>query len=292
VLASEIESFDRTGIDPLVAWVKVPSLAATADTTLYVYYGHPSPPAPAPAQAPEAVWTADYLGVWHLQQDPAVGGPGNIRDATSGNLDGTAMDLDANDSVDAKIGRGLSFNGTDEHVNFGLANFGNAFTISMWVRIANSSNVRSLLSNSASGADSDGFRLFVNTVGTANRRIIFETGNGGGGGGGNVGETAENAITQDVFAHVAAVVNRTAGTLKIYIDGQDRTEDGNILNTFQTNSDFEVGRFEDGLAHFPGILDEIQLSSTQRTIEWIRTSFNNQSQPGTFHTLGTEERRP
>lgn len=291
VLSSQVESFGRNGNDSLVAWVKVPTLASQADTTLYVYYGNANAPVPTPAQT-EAVWTADYLGVWHLQQDPSLGGTGNIQDATSGSRNGTAMQLDANDSVDAKIGRGLNFDGSAEYLNFGGVNVGSNFTISMWVRIADGNNVRSLLANSASGADTDGFRLFVNTVGTENRRIIFETGDGPGGGGGNVGETPENSITQDVFAHVAVVVNRAAGTLKIYVDGQDRTEDGNIRNNFQTNSDFEVGRLEDGLAHFPGTLDEIQLSSVQRTIEWIQTSYNNQSQPSTFHTFGNEERRP
>src|SRR5262249_49362282 len=64
VLAGEIESFSPA-FKSLVAWVKVPSLSATVDKRLYVYYGYAGPSSP-PAQTPKAVWTADFLAVWHL----------------------------------------------------------------------------------------------------------------------------------------------------------------------------------------------------------------------------------
>ncbi|HEX2844469.1 MAG TPA: DUF2341 domain-containing protein, partial [Candidatus Limnocylindria bacterium] len=131
VLASEIESFTRTD-NQLVAWVKVPSLSATTDTRLYVYYGNPSPPPAAPL--PEAVWTASFLGVWHLHQNPGTGVAGAIRDATSRRHHGTAVSMEATDLVAARIGRGLAFNGTSEFLDFSAMNVGDTFTISMWAQ--------------------------------------------------------------------------------------------------------------------------------------------------------------
>jgi hypothetical protein len=67
-LPHEIESFDATGSGKLVAWVKIPSLSSTADTTIYMYYGNPS----APSQQDVAnVWDSNFKTVYHL------GDPGN-----------------------------------------------------------------------------------------------------------------------------------------------------------------------------------------------------------------------
>ena len=285
VLASEIESFTPAD-GKLVAWVKVPSLSATTGTKLYVYYGNPSPPAPTP----EMVWTASYLGVWHFHQDPS-GGNGAIRDATSGNHDGTPQQMEANDSVTAQIGRGLDFDGNNEFVRFDQVNVGNSFTISMWVRIASGNSVKTLIANSNSGRDEDGFRAFVNTVNTSDRRLFFESGDGTGGRG-DVAVTDMNAITQNVFAHVAFVVNRMQGTAQIYVNGAKVDVDMSIGANFLNNSDFEIGRMKNNLFYFDGILDEVRLATAQRPAEWLKTSFNNQSQPNNFHTFGPEERKP
>jgi hypothetical protein len=288
VLASEIESFDSAVSDQLVAWVKVPMLSATTDTTLYVYYGHQNPP----ARTPEAVWTANYLAVWHLQQDPGPGANGEIRDATSGKHDGTASTpMEPNDSVRGQIGRGIEFNGLDEFLDFPSMNFGNTFTISMWVASAGGFSPRPLLANSTVGGDTDGFRFFVNSANTTDRRILFETGNGDQGSVDRA-QTNQNAINMNVLTHVAAVVDRNASTARIYVNGTRADTDASIRSDFRTASDFEIARMEDSGFYFPGILDEIQVANTLRSPEWLRTSVNNQSQPGNFHTLGSEEVRP
>ena len=49
---------------------------------------------------------------------------------------------------------------------------------------------------------------------------------------------------------------------------------------------------EDPALYFPGMLDEIEVASVARSPEWLKTAYNNQSQPGSFHTLGSEEREP
>ncbi|MFC2136204.1 DUF2341 domain-containing protein [Bacteroidota bacterium] len=61
-LPHEIEEYDgSTGL--LRAWVKVPSLSSSADTEFYIYYGNSSC---SSQQDASGVWSADYEGVWHL----------------------------------------------------------------------------------------------------------------------------------------------------------------------------------------------------------------------------------
>ena len=68
----------------LLAWVQVPSVSATANTVIYMYYGNASA---ADQQNGTGTWDANYVGVWHLNE--TVGGAGAIKDATSNAKHGT-----------------------------------------------------------------------------------------------------------------------------------------------------------------------------------------------------------
>jgi MSHA biogenesis protein MshQ len=284
-LASEIELFTQaTG--ELAAWVKVPRLPATADTTLYMYYGNAAPP----SGTPEAVWSADHLAVWHLNQDPGPGGLGDIRDATSGNHDGTAAEqLSTENSVVARIGRGIRF--AYHFVDFGTLDLGTTFTISMWVQYDGGFDTKTLLANSVSGRDADGYRMFVNGADTTDRRLVFETGSGGAGSG-RVAETAAGAIPYSNFTHVAAVVDRTTATARLVVNGVDVTVAPTLASGFATASNLQLARMEDTYLHFVGVMDQVEVATTLRSLEWLRTAYRNQAQPDAFHQLGAEELAP
>jgi len=40
------------------------------------------------------------------------------------------------------------------------------------------------------------------------------------------------------------------------------------------------------------MLDEIRLVRNLRSADWIKTSYNNQGDPGTFYSVGDEEKPP
>ena len=284
LLASEIEAF-TPGTNQFVAWVKVPRLSDTVDTPLYVYYGNATPR----ARTPENTWTASYLGVWHLTQDPGSGTTNNILDSTANNQDSTARNVQSNHLVAAKLGLGLDLDGTNDFLEFPSADLGNSFTISMWAQVATGNNIRTLLANSDSGFTANGFRFFVNSAGTSDRRLVLETGNGATAG---VVRTATNAITFDVFTHVAVVVNRAMNTAALYVNGASVAVDTATAPNMATNSSYHAGRMKDGIYYYAGKLDQIEIATTARPAEWIKTSFNNQSQPASFHSFGPEEQAP
>jgi hypothetical protein len=41
-----------------------------------------------------------------------------------------------------------------------------------------------------------------------------------------------------------------------------------------------------------GTLDEVRLSSTERSAGWVATEFANQKEPATFYTVGSEQTLP
>ena len=65
----EVESFDSSS-GKLVAWVNIPSISSSSDTSFYMYYGNSEV---SDQEFPERVWDQDYCGVWHLD---------NFRDST------------------------------------------------------------------------------------------------------------------------------------------------------------------------------------------------------------------
>jgi MSHA biogenesis protein MshQ len=286
--ATEIERFDPDGGE-LVAWVKVPRLSASTDTTIYLYYDHAKPPPRDPA--PEAVWSADYLAVLHLSQDPGTGNLREILDATSNNNDGTAVQMETSNRIDAKIGRGFDLDGIAERVDFAAMDLGDNFTVSLWAKLdPASTNLQTLFANTISGPDRDGIKWFVNNFSTSNHRILVETGRGDGGTG-EIAQTAAGAMPVDVFTHLAITVDRVGGIARIFRNGVDVTEDDTIAENFAANSDWELGRMEDGLP-FNGELDEVQITTVRRPAEWLVTSVNNQGTPGSFYEVGDEELAP
>lgn len=91
---------------------------------------------------------------------------------------------------------------------------------------------------------------------------------------------------------MAALVDRTAGTAAIIVNGTLATSaDSTIRSDFSTSDDLEIGRMKTNNA-FLGSLDELEIAATTRPIEWIRTVFNNQLAPGSFHDFGSEELAP
>jgi len=110
-LSHEMESYDpATGA--LRAWVRVPALSSTADTTLYLYYGNPAGDA---GQDSHRVWDSGYKMVLHLH--PAEGPP---RDSTANQNHGTSQRGEGQ-GVCTRIGPSASLSITD------------AITVEAWV---------------------------------------------------------------------------------------------------------------------------------------------------------------
>jgi hypothetical protein len=87
-LDHEVESYNGT-TGALVAWVRVPSLAysgAGADSVLYMYYGNWG--ITTSQSNPAGVWDSNFVGVWHLRENPTGGAahPGERRSARRGDV--------------------------------------------------------------------------------------------------------------------------------------------------------------------------------------------------------------
>lgn len=138
-LSHEIEKFDgATG--ELVAWVKVPSLANSTDTVLYMYYKNS---AATSQQDATNVWDSNYKVVWHLKES-GNGTASEFADSTSTAVHGQGGGGTASavpTRVTGNIGYGQSSDGTNDYIkipdngNFTLSAT-NDYTWSTWIKNA------------------------------------------------------------------------------------------------------------------------------------------------------------
>ena len=105
VLHHQIDTWDPAGA---LVWLRLPSLAPGAATSVWLYYGNPDAPAPEdPATEATSTWPAPYQGVWHLS--------GDGKDGTANHFDGA--DMVGGNFGEAKFGKGLTLDGSKrEHI--------------------------------------------------------------------------------------------------------------------------------------------------------------------------------
>lgn len=292
-LSHEIEKY-VSGTGELVAWVKVPSVSGSVDTVLYVYYGNPTV---GNQEDPINVWDADFVGVWHLKEDPGPGGAGDIKDSTSNANHGTAdASMTPGDLVAAQVGDGIEMDGSDDLIDLlspaTLDNLG-PLTISCWLNPATivaaffSHPVAKRLS-AIQGRWTSELDDTSPEVNTYEFNLNFS--------GANLKRTSiNNVISFDVWQHVVFTWDGSSSAVNVHIykDGVEltyqATVDGGGSRDDDAAASVFIGGRDDGSGNFEGIIDEVRISKIVRTADWILTEFNNQDSPATFYAVGLQE---
>ncbi len=287
-LDHEIESWNAS-TGEIVAWVRVPSLSATSDTTIYLYYGNASAPNEENATA---VWDSNYRGVWHLSDGDSTSA-GYYKDSTSYGHHGTLVDTDGDTvSASGQIGSALDLSGDADYLNLGSASTLDnidSWTVSAWITRENTSGDSPLFFKGPwkielRGASSSNplairFRdFYVNT-----HKIAAST-------------TQLQSTTEKYFV---TLVNGSSAVIPpfMYINGSEDTVIAISSPTGQGVSDaaddLTIGFADTSPTEFfEGVVDEVRISTGGRSSDWIATEYNNQMSPATFIIAGPEEAGP
>ena len=89
--------------------------------------------------ASQQVWDSNFKIVTHMAQEP-TGSADDILDSTSNEFHGTSYNMDAGNSGSNEFGKYLSFDGTEEFIDFGDAFYSNTGTYEAIINVTNYSN--------------------------------------------------------------------------------------------------------------------------------------------------------
>ena len=268
-LDHQVESYDPvTG--NLIAWVRLPVLSASVNTTIRMLYGNPQI---STDPSVKSVWDPNFRGVWHL----------NTIDYSDGTLNGNNGTNFGSADAAGQIGYGKSFNGTTSYIDAGNNSslfINNSITVSAWVK-CNSAPSGHIV-NMGGGWSDPGYSLFwLDATGI---RVELQ------------GATKSiHDIPLPSFGswhYIATTWNIISKTINTYIDGilvaggGDLTFNGPIGNPAQH---LEIGKDANQAGYiFNGIIDEPRVQSISRPAGWIATEYNNQKTPSGFYNISGE----
>ncbi len=255
-------------------WVKIPSLSATTNTTIYLWYGNATAQQPLPNEAfgSQEVW-ADYEAVWHMENDPSTSGP-QIPDVTGNGHDLTSSgSMTSTDVVNGVIGNAISFDGSDDR--FALASNAiinnGSFTITSWANYSGSNGYNGILANTNPWSG-----LWINNQ-AGGRAVFYESAqlfSTGGTVPANTNIKVDFVATNGDFQHFFDGAGSTSGTQGVtfanfgFIGSEEATGNGGM---------------------FQGWIDEVRLTPLSRSAGWLKTEHNNQTNPAAFAIKGVSE---
>ena len=267
LLSHEIDTWDTTG-ESLV-WVKVPSF--NADAVITAHYGFTG--GQLPSVTASAVWSADYVGVWHLNGSTVA----ELKDSSSTGADvatkstgvvlgyGNGAIGKAVDMSSASWGHRLDVN---DHDN--LDGFTN-FTLEMWTKQSEYIGSRAMLAKR--GTSDLSYYWYTNPDrDTAAGALVSTNGTGTLYVNQNTGKPELN-----VWTHQAYLRDTIANHFQSFVCGTNTWTSADSKGTepiWAGSAPLQLGGWYhgNGQSPFKGQIDEIRISRVARSADWIKAT--------------------
>ncbi len=273
-LSHEIEFFDDfTG--ELVAWINVTTLSSTTNTLLFMYYGNSGC---SSQQDVSGVWNSAFMIVQHLNETS-----GTHYDSTSNGNDGT--NSGSTQDYSGQIDGANSFDGSNDYIGCGgdsSLDIGSAITIEAWVyRTAAGAGSYPGITNRA-GTSTNRYQLRYKTTTPTSAQFFL------GDSSGYIIVSSNADLPVNTWTHIVGTWD--GSTMRLFVDGVQQTQTGSFSGSpsFTSSNHLDIGRYST-TNFFAGGIDEIRISNILRNSSWIATEYNNQYDPSSFYSIGSEE---
>ena len=287
-LNHEVELY-ASSTGQLVSWIKVPSISTSTDTVLYMYYGNAGA---ADQGTTTGVWDdggSNYFkGVWHLPNGTTL----TANDSTINALNGT-LPATSPTSIPGQVDGAGNFNGSSSYIDIPSSSaFNNqSFTISVWIR-PDSTQSQAIVA--PIDLDHQGMEGWVLQSEDATTNKYYYLGYGAGSTYQPAGQLGAGKGIQLTYGSWQYISYTKTGTSIIgYRNGTVAWAPGAASNAtvnYLANRHIRFGSavyYES--RNYKGDIDEVRISSTARSADWISTEYNNQNSPNTFYAIATEE---
>lgn len=301
LLSYERESWAGGSGDPGtgVFWVKVPTISYTSDTIIYIYFGNASASTnwttttgvdadttncASPMTPAQCTWkegaSQNFAGVWHLKD------LSSLNDSTINGNNCTNSGASANSS--GKISGAVSFNGSSSYLSCGHKSsliFTTGLTIEAWANPTTATGGwYTFLSKVDSARYYNGgwFMFFM-----SGKFYSYDTPS-------SANNISVASAPADNWTHLVSSNNNGADTL--YVNGvTSGPAPGGTTSVPITNGDglgdLLIGTDTLG-DYYPGLLDEIRISSIPRLTGWVNFEYKNINSINNELTFSTATEAP
>ncbi len=267
----ELERYNAS-TGEVIMWVKVSSLSSST-TPFVLAYGDSGISTDGSSTT---TWSNSFLNVFHVKDGTTLSvvdsvtatGTNHGATATSGQVDGCASFASG------------SSQWIDGNSSFA---FSPAVTISAWVNATSFPNSFNAVAIRDQSIGNIYTRLSVNASGKLVGEIMASADVSFSG-------TGSHTLSTATWYYLTLTYSSSAGLVAYVNAASDKTvaANGAISTSFNANTWLgDNQRF--GGTFWNGKIDEGRFASVARSADWITTEYNNQSAPGTFETLGTEQ---
>lgn len=281
----EIEKWDSAN-EKAWLWVKMPSVPASADTDIYLYYDNNHADnstyvgmiGSTPGQN---VWDSNFDLVCHMADDTTS----TVKDSTSNGNNGTKKAATEPVEASGKVADGQDFDGSDDYIKFGDIDITDAITVEI---IANITETDGPVLAAKRTNSYYSWELAV-SLDIYSNPLLFRINDNA-----NVSQSSES-VPEGSDAYLVGTYDKNAGDsneIKTYIDG---SQDGsaNYTASIQDNDvEVNLGRreYSGAYANAGGIFSEFRISKIARSAAWIKAT--RHTCWDSFFTFGSEENAP
>ncbi|MFX1271105.1 MAG: hypothetical protein ACFFAX_05410 [Promethearchaeota archaeon] len=277
----------------LVAWVRVPLLSSSTDTTVTMSYGAPDGSIP---ENPHGIWD-DYNSVWHLSEQSGNGS--FLEDSSQNYHDG--MPVQTTFMQNAKIGAARYFqDAAGNYIPFidsdSILDGWTDFQFSFWIYFDYSSDAEWTSVEPRifeKGTSITLCRTFRGTTGWPAGQASFQPDIHFDGG---YTSYLNVLVKRQTWNYIVYKYESTGdGTLHAYSYADGTLTDSNANSGMGAGaklrddpSIFSLGLYGGGQVHLGGI-DEFRTIMGYKSADWIQTEYANQYDPSSFLSVGSEQ---
>ena len=225
-LNHEVEYYGSSS-GTLVAWVSIPTLSNSADTSIYMYYGNSA--ITSATANPNGVWDANFKGVWHLPNGTTL----SATDSTSNANNGTASSVTA---TTGQIDGAGSFNGIGGGSNVNVGSKTNLdfttqpITAEAWI---NTSDVTKSENPIFYHADGPNNKIMWGAEINNKNLVITATINGGIWT--QYTSTSNGITSNNTWYHVVCVIDLPNQQVTFYVNGSKLGNTVSLANNYIVN---------------------------------------------------------
>jgi hypothetical protein len=261
-LPVEVESWSNASNEAYL-WVKVPTVSASQDTELTLYYDnwHPNNTNnifDTASVSASQIWDSNYRAVWHLSES----GVNDRLDSSSYDIEAVTQNYDGDENINGKINGADDLDGTDQYLDtlsdssdFNI-NSNKPASISLWAK----PNDQRYLFVCGGGGPSGRTQYAIEGQTTTTKWILdisFFT-----------LQSAAGKCNAGEWSHIYVTYNNP--TVSLYVNGILEGTISHNLN-IGTSLGCTIGnRFSN---YFNGPIDEVRISDTTRSADYVKADY-------------------